>query len=90
MPSDIIDQYCDPKGRYVLLNVELMSNVYCILNIYALNDKKSRKIFFDDISERLAEKCQGVKILGGDFNDILNKSDRLSNSVPNQPLCEFN
>ena len=34
--------------------------------------------FFDTLSELLIQKAQGVKVIGGDFNEINDKIDRKS------------
>jgi len=40
--------------------------------------KKTRNTFFVQLNNLVQEKYQGVKIIGGDFNDVLNKTDRIS------------
>lgn len=56
------------------------------MNIYDPNNKKYRKSFYGKISVFQVKKSQGIKIIGGDFNDILNTDDRISN----QPVkCIF-
>jgi len=44
---NIIDSYIDTNGRYVLLNIEALNNVFSLLNMYATNDKKLRTQFFE-------------------------------------------
>jgi exodeoxyribonuclease-3 len=78
---DILDFDYDTSGRYVFLNVELTNSIYTFMNIYASNNKKARKLFFNNISKILTEKAQGLKIIGGDFNEVLGKIDRVSNTL---------
>ena len=74
---NIIDSYIDTNGRYVLLNIEALNNVFSLLNIYAPNDKKLRTQFFEILSNELFDKAQGLKVIGGDFNDVLKERDRI-------------
>jgi exonuclease III len=66
----VIDTYIDTNGRYILINIETQNNNISLLNIYAPNDKKQRNVFFDLISKILNEHSQGIKLIGGDFNEI--------------------
>ena len=37
--AEIIDTTIDQDGRYIILNIKINDNVYCITNVYAPNDK---------------------------------------------------
>jgi len=64
------------------MNIETKNNSYSLLNIYAPNDKKSRNYFFTHISKLLLEHSEGLKLIGGDFNETLNNQlDRTSRST---------
>ena len=77
---NIIDTLHDTDGRYYFMNIETCNNTYSILNIYAPNDKKLRNSFFDNINTLVMENFQGIKVIGGDFNDINSVNDRISSS----------
>lgn len=62
------------------MNIETQNNNISLLNIYAPNDKKQRNVFFDLISKILNEHSQGIKLIGGDFNEINDIRDRVSSS----------
>jgi len=58
------------------MSIDIKTNIYTLLNIYAPNEKKSRNVFFDTLSELLIQNAQGVKVIGGDFNEINDQIDR--------------
>ena len=75
-----IDSHIDTLGRYILLNILLDDTTYTLLNVYAYNDKTSRNLFFDSINDLVENNAQGIKIIGGDMNDVLQPIDRLSSN----------
>ena len=75
-----IDSHIDTLGRYILLNILLDDTTYSLLNIYAYNDKLSRNLFFDSINELVENNAQGIKIIGGDMNDVLKQEDRYNDN----------
>lgn len=79
--------YCD-EGRYVLLNTNVGDSYYSVLNVYAPNEKQNRNTFFKNIDNLLNEKSFGIKLLGGDFNEILNETDRISKTKISCKPCE--
>jgi len=48
--------------------------------MYAPNIKRPREHFFATLQEQIAEKSNGVKILGGDFIEVLATTDRVTQS----------
>ena len=86
--SNTIDKIHDTDGRYLFMNIETCNNTYSILNIYAPNDKKLRNIFFDKKCTLLMENSVGIKIIGGDFNDINSIRDRISSSKKRTKINE--
>ena len=60
----------DVNGRYIILNVEILSDNYSLINIYAPIIKRPREHLFTTLQEQIAEKSNGVKILGGDLNEV--------------------
>ena len=78
----VIDIHSSNDGRYILINVETANNTYSLLNIYSPNNKNTRNAFFKNISSLLLEQSQGIKVVGGDFNETLNNElDRKSTST---------
>ena len=66
----ILNLFHDPVGRYVLVNVEIDGQQFCIINIYAPNNIKERKVFFNNLDRHLVGRKQ--IILAGDFNCVEN------------------
>ena len=62
------------------MSFEACNSTFSVLNDYAPNDKKRRNTFLQNISSFMFEKSQGIKIIGGDFNDINDAKDRISSS----------
>ena len=85
LSCSIIDQCTDINGRYLLINIELFENNFTLLNIYSPNNKKARNLFYQEISETLLNKSQGVKIIGGDHNDTLTQYDRIYRCINDKP-----
>ena len=71
--SDFKDQY----GRYLIIECEINTSKYIIVNIYAPNIHTKRELFFKNIHILLSQKfdlqnLQTRLIIGGDFNCVLN------------------
>ena len=64
------------QGRFLACEVEWQS--FLLYNIYAPNEPLTRKLFFGDLISRLSAKNV---ILGGDFNLIIDKSNRKSRKL---------
>ena len=43
--AEIINSTIDEEGRYIIMNVKINEDVYCLVNIYAPNDKHKRNSF---------------------------------------------
>ena len=74
----IINQTIDEHGRYIIMNIEIKNDKYSLINIYSPNDHNQRNTFFNDMILLLTKHSNGIKIIGGDFNDTLNKEDRIT------------
>ena len=59
---------CSNDGRSIIVQFELQNKQYVLVNVYAPNADSPQ--FFQQISEMLA-KCDGHKIITGDFNTVL-------------------
>jgi len=84
---DVKKSLIDLNGRYVIIDAEIDDELYTFCNIYAPNKGDERKLFFNQILDKL--KTNGTKdllILGGDFNCTLcPKIDRAKNTVRDDP-----
>ena len=76
----LLSQYNDQNGRYNLINIEIKNNTYTLLNIYAFNNKKDRHTYFSEITNLINDCSEGIVIMGGDFNEVLSETDRISRS----------
>ena len=82
---NVIDTQVSDDGRYLFMNVDTEGNTYTLLNLYAPNNKNSRNSFFANMSTLLLNYSQGIKIVGGDFNETQNNNiDRKSRSISSQ------
>lgn len=73
---EILDFTSDTLGRYIILNISIDETIYSLINIYAYNDKVSRNNFYQNINSLVELHAQGLKIIGGDMNDVLSSLDR--------------
>ena len=62
----------DAVGRYIVLNITVGDQQFCIINVYAPNDIKDRKAFFNSLDHHLAGQKQFI--FTGDFNCVENLS----------------
>jgi len=85
---DIDHVAIDKYGRYLFLNLTLGSDYMTLLNIYAHNDRQLRNNFFSSLLPLLKEKAYSSILIGGDFNEVLNSSDRIP--VPNKLYSSSN
>ena len=60
----------DPVGRYIVINLALGEQQFCIINVYAPNDIKERKVFFNNLDRHLTGRKHFI--LTGDFNCVEN------------------
>lgn len=77
--------YRDSDGRLLIVNIEVDRVTYSLVNIYAPNYQCDRNRFFKHLSENITQHAQGLILLAGDFNEILNpKIDRKNrgNRIP--------
>lgn len=94
--GEILNQYSDPNGHFILIVLSIHQNVVIITNIYGYNSHSdNRKLFeaWDDkISFWLGKYPEAFLIFGGDFNVVYdNNLDRSppSGSNDNHYLKEF-
>jgi len=68
--------YKDKEGRYVMVVGTIAGIKITILNIYAPNEDYPQ--FFKNVFSLLAQKGEGMYLIGGDFNCVLDShADRL-------------
>ena len=60
----------DSVGRYIVINLTIGEQQFCIINVYAPNNIKERKIFFNGLDRHLTGRKQFI--LTGDFNCVEN------------------
>ena len=65
----------DPNGRFISVNVKVDDQMFTFISIYAPNKGHERKVFFNNLNEKLKYISQSNPeteiILGGDFNCAL-------------------
>lgn len=66
----IDSSFKDKEGRYVLVNGTINGVWVSMLNVYAPNDNNPQ--FMKTIFDLVLEKAQGMLLIGGDFNCVLN------------------
>ena len=59
----------DLEGKYIILDIEIHSKRYTILNLYGPSDRDSPS-FFEDILDKLEDMNNESIIIGGDWNVI--------------------
>ena len=65
-------------GHFLCYSVTWEEEIYDLLNIYALNNLSERKVFFSFVDTKL--QAQNV-LLAGDFNSVIDPSDRITNKL---------
>ena len=63
--AEIIDTAVDKGGRYIITNLKINDDVYCLVNIYAPNDMHKRNSFFKQIKTSLESKSKLEKVPRG-------------------------
>ena len=63
---DLIKEYADPEGRFVLVKGTLEGNLYTFVSYYAPN--RGQKGFFYQMFDVLQPFMEGIIIMGGDSN----------------------
>ena len=79
----VIDSHSDNDGRIILVNLEICNRGYTLVNIYAPSAVSERIDFFQKLKEfiNLHSLNKSRLIIGGDFNCVLNTSDRTSGII---------
>jgi len=77
---NVINSHCDDRGRMLMINLEIESNDYTFLNIYAPNRVDERISFFNKIHDfiNLHAINKSKLCIGGDFNCVLAADERYS------------
>ncbi|GMI76747.1 hypothetical protein HRI_001344000 [Hibiscus trionum] len=81
--SMITDRWIGLVGQ-----LESCSSECLLINLYAPNDLASRKRVFEDISEFI-EKTQLPTLIGGDFNCVRNREERLGTATNKEEMENF-
>ncbi|PIO40409.1 hypothetical protein AB205_0134110 [Aquarana catesbeiana] len=61
-----IFEHADPEGRFLLVKGMVGDHLYSLVSYYAPN--RGQATFFDSLLHSLAQKLEGMIILGGDLN----------------------
>ncbi|XP_028113653.1 uncharacterized protein LOC114311689 [Camellia sinensis] len=81
---------CCCNRRYILLSSSLYNSFDCVLiNIYAPNDISARSTLWADIL-KLKDHFPTPWCMGGDFNEIRHKSERVGCSRRDREMKHFN
>ncbi|XP_060726764.1 uncharacterized protein LOC132846178 [Tachysurus vachellii] len=84
VPFDYICCDEDCCGGYIVLFCHLYGELYTLVNVYNHN---ADRIVLGRLKEYLMETAEGVLVVGGDFNTVLNPSiDRKPSSTRHSPL----
>ena len=73
---EILEQFFDSESRVIGIECKLRGHVVCFINIYAPNTIKEQMSFIENLYE-IINRRKNI-ILGGDFNAIVEMSDRVS------------
>jgi len=66
---EVMRQFSDPEGRFIIIDIKKENKIITLVNIYAPND--DNPAFFKKVlSHLLSFDCEGI-VLGGDFNLVL-------------------
>ncbi len=81
----VVSSHTDNVGRMALLNIEIGSIEYSLLNVYAPNDSSDRISFLKQIRLFLNQHAvtKTRLIIAGDFNCVLERKDRASGNIDN-------
>lgn len=64
------NEYIDPGGRFIILDIKVTNLFFTEDNLYAPN--KDDRCFFQNITNRMRDfDCDNI-VMGGDFNLVLN------------------
>ena len=69
-PFQLERSYSDPKGRFILCDIETNGRLFTLATIYAPNDDDPA--FFESFFSHLRDFRSDDIVLGGDFNLVLN------------------
>lgn len=67
---ELIEEYSDKYGRYVIVKGRIDNTVVTLVNVYAPPEED--KTFFNLLFDKIAIMSEGILICGGDWNTILN------------------
>ena len=75
----VISTHRDKDGRLLLVNLEYKNNIYSFCNIYCPNDVNDRIDFLENMHVFIVANALSKNVfLGGDFNCVTSKNDRVS------------
>ena len=84
--AEVINIKREADGRALIVNIKINEFNYCLINVYAPNDKNLRNKFLKKLSKLVNDFSDGFHIFGGDWNEIQTKSDRKSKNKIAKPV----
>ena len=75
---ELINRHCREDGSFLLLNVKIYDQIFCLVNVYAPNTEKARKDLSIKVKKWIVQfGLTNVNvILGGDLNTCLRDINR--------------
>lgn len=71
IPHQVLEEWRNRDGRAILLKLIIFGKKYTFINIYLPNQNQHK--VGTQILKELMEKVEGITIIGGDFNFVLDK-----------------
>ena len=84
----ILKQYCDPEGRFIIIDIKTEDRTLTLINIYAPN--KDDPSFFQKVIDYSLDFACGDIVFGGDFNTVLDVTrDKKKEGIQQHTLSLF-
>ena len=76
----VLSIYSDNVGRRLIVNISILNVEYSIVNMYCPNDSNERDLFLNKSIDSIRQNTTPNRqlIIGGDFNCVTNKIDKLN------------
>ena len=85
---NVVSTHNDDNGRVLLVNFEHENIDYSVCNVYCPNEINKRVKFLGELEIFLANNAVSNQIfIGGDFNCIASKQDRMSNTLDKSSIA---
>ena len=74
---DVLKTTTDKNGRFLVTNVNINQDEFCLVNIYAPNDQTQQVDFFAKVLEPIRRNITSKILVGGDFNCPMSAFDKV-------------